>query len=387
MKVLLSVDTVRAPLTGIGRYVYELARHLPGEPNVSRVYQHDTVAGLLSPAALNRRADRQDASVIRKQRHRALRLALRTIERLTRQIPLPTVGSRLPVGPDLIAHGPAFALPPGNSRKVVTIADLSVIRYPQFHPQLRVKVVGSDIERALREADHLLTFSEFTRTELIDQLHCPPERVTAVPLAADASFTPRPAEAVQDTLQRYGLAWRGYCLSVGTIEPRKQIDCLLDAFVSQKPELQRHFPLALIGDPGWLSQATHERIDRLAATGRAHYLGYVPQEDLPLLYNGAAVCLYTSIYEGFGLPAVEAMASGVPLITTTAASLPEVCGDGAVLVPPNDADALSEALTAVLTEPEFAFDRVARGLAAARRFSWERTVTETVQVYCRVLAR
>lgn len=242
MKVLLSVDTVRAPLTGIGRYVYELARHLPGEPNVSRVYQHDTVAGLLSPAALNRRADRQDASVIRKQRHRALRLALRTIERLTRQIPLPTVGSRLPVGPDLIAHGPAFALPPGNSRKVVTIADLSVIRYPQFHPQLRVKVVGSDIERALREADHLLTFSEFTRTELIDQLHCPPERVTAVPLAADASFTPRPAEAVQDTLQRYGLAWRGYCLSVGTIEPRKQIDCLLDAFVSQKPELQRHFP-------------------------------------------------------------------------------------------------------------------------------------------------
>lgn len=387
MKVLLSVDTVRAPLTGIGRYVYELARRLPAEPNVSRVYRHDTVAGLLSPATLQQRANRLDASVIQKQRHRALRLALRVAERLKRRIPLPSVGSRLPVGPDLIAHGPAFALPPGYSRKVVTIADLSVIRYPQFHPKLRVKVVGGDIERALREADHLLTFSEFTRTELIDQLHCPPDRVTAVPLAADVHFTPRPAPAVQDTLQRYGLVWREYCLSVGTIEPRKQIDCLLDAFESQKPDLQRRFPLALIGDPGWLSGPTHERIDRLAAAGKARYLGYVPQQDLPLLYNGAAVCLYPSIYEGFGLPAVEAMASGVPLITTTAASLPEVCDDGAVLVPPSDSDALAKALTAVLTDPEFAIDRVARGLAAAGRFSWERTVTETAQVYRRVLAR
>lgn len=385
MRILLSVDVVRAPLTGIGRYVYELARHLGAEPGVEAVHLHDAAQGLMSFDALTQRANTAPASTTSPGRLRAARLAARIqrglLGRLRAQLP----ARRLLHGPDLIAHGPAFALPPGKCRKVVTIADLSVLRYPQFQPTLRVKVVGADIQRALRHADRLLTFSEFTRNELIEVLHCPPERVTAVPLAADASFTPRTVDTVTGTLQRYGLAWRGYCLSVGTIEPRKQIDTLLDAFSGLPTDLQRQFPLLLIGDRGWLSRATHERIERLAAAGMARYLGYVPQDDLPLLYNGAAACLYPSSYEGFGLPAVEAMASGTPLITTTAASLPEVCGDGAMLVPSGDCAALGEALYALLTDPPRAAALAARGMAAARQFSWERTVTETARAYRQVL--
>lgn len=387
MKVLLSVDTVRPPLTGVGRYVYELARRLPAEPDVELAYFHDAVQGLLSPNALTRRANGPPASTAQQQRHRAARLAVRIRNGLTRRLPGLLRGKRLPRGQDLVAHGPAFALPPGDSRKVVTIADLSVLRFPQFQPPLRVKVVSGDIERALREADHLLTFSAFTRSELIDELRCPPERVTAVPLAADARFTPRTAEMAADALRRYDLAWGEYCLCVGTIEPRKGIDWLLNAFCSLKPALQRRFPLALIGDAGWLSHATHKRIHQLASTGKVRYLGYVPQADLPFLYNGAAACLYPSRYEGFGLPAVEAMASGRPLITTTAASLPEVCDDGAILVMPGDNEALTAALTELLTDPDRASALATRGLTAARRFTWERTVTETLRVYRQVLAR
>jgi alpha-1,3-rhamnosyl/mannosyltransferase len=190
---------------------------------------------------------------------------------------------------------------------------------------------------------------------------------------------------VADTLARYGLAWRGYCLSVGTIEPRKQIDTLLDAFVSIDPALQQRYPLVLIGDRGWLSAATHERIANLQTRGRARYLGYVPQADLPMLYSAAAACLYASVYEGFGLPAVEAMASGAPLIATAAASLPEVCGDGAVLVAPGDSDAIAQALVRLLTCPDLAADLAARGRVAADRFSWQRTATKTVGVYRQLL--
>lgn len=385
MNVLLSVDTVRAPLTGIGRYVYELARRLPLEPTVETVYLHDTVRGILSFDTLTQLAERAPASAAARQRRRVARIASRLSHSIHCRLPASLRRNQLPDVARLVAHGPAFALPPVETNRVVTIADLSVIRYPQFHPPLRVKVVTREIEKAVSEADHLLTFSEFTRQELLDELHCAPTHVTAVPLAADASFRPRPADAVTQTLQRYGLPWRGYCLSVGTIEPRKQVESLIDAFVRLKPDLQRQWPLVLIGDPGWLSSKTHQRIIDLQSTGRARYLGYVPQQDLPFLYNGAAACLYTSIYEGFGLPAVEAMSSGVPLIVTAAASLPEVCGDGAILVEPGNSEEIAVALTHVLTDQDRAVDLATRGQAAASRFSWERTATETARVYRQIL--
>lgn len=385
MKILLSVDTVRAPLTGIGRYVYELARHLPLEPDVEAVYLYDTVRGLLCYDTLTQLAERAPASAAERYGRRIARIASRLGNRISSRLSVPLWRRQLPDTIDLVAHGPAFMLPPGEVNRVVTIADLSVIKYPQFHPTLRVKVVSREIEEAICKADHLLTFSAFTRRELVDILHYPPERVTAVPLAADSNFKPRGADAVAETLKRYGLSWRGYCLSVGTIEPRKQVDVLIDAFTLLKPDLQRKWPLALIGDPGWLSDKTHQRIKDLEASGRAHYLGYVPQGDLPFLYNGAAACLYTSIYEGFGLPAVEAMASGIPLIATAAASLPEVCGDGAILVEPGNSDALARALTQVLTDHDHACELAHRGHTVASRFSWERTAKETTRVYRQIL--
>lgn len=389
MRVLLSVDTVRMPLTGIGRYVYELAARLTRDENIDAIYFHDWIEGLMTEEALLRRIEGEPASSIARNRTRASRVLRRLTSHVGRRLDLSgdQKGTRLPSNEQLVAHGPAFAMPPGDTPKVVTIADLSVIKYPHFHPPLRVEVISHDIRAATRKADHLLTFSEFTRRELIDELKCAPERVTAVPLAADASFTPRDAASTNNTLARYGLGWRRYCLSVGTIEPRKQIDTLLDAFIRIDPALQAQYPLVLIGDKGWLTAGTHARIAHLQAQGRAYYLGYVPQADLPMLYSAAAVCLFTSVYEGFGLPAVEAMASGVPLIAAAAASLPEVCGNGAAFVPPGDSDAIAQALVQLLSSPAFAADLASRGCTAASRFTWQRTTTQTVNVYRQLLHR
>ena len=388
MKALLLVDMVRAPLTGIGRYVYELASHLPHVAAVERVYYYDWADGFMSPLALRTRAMTKQPLSATRRLTRARCYAHRMAAGVARRIGLPEPAfrrARLTSRENLVCHGPAFALPPGTGPRVVTIADLSVLTHPQFHPGLRVKMILRDINASIRQADRLITFSEFTRYELIDQMGVDPARVHAVPLAADSAFMPRCADAVAPVLARYGLTWGGYCLSVGTIEPRKQIDSMLDAFERLEPALKNRYPLALIGDRGWLSDATHRRINALAHQGQVRYLGFLPQEDLPLVYSGAAACLYMSLYEGFGLPAVEAMASGVPLVTMRATSLPEVCGDGAILVTPGDIDAFSEAITRVLTDHTCATKLAQRGRAVAMQYGWERTTRETVSIYQQAL--
>ena len=388
MKALLSVDMVRAPMTGIGRYVYELAERLPHVAAVEQVYYYDWADGFMSPRALRSRAMTNQPTSATRRLTRARYYAHRMAAGVARRIGLPTPAfwrARLPSRENLVCHGPAFALPPGTGPRVVTIADLSVLTHPEFHPGLRVKMILRDIKASIRQADRLITFSEFTRNELIDQMGVDPARVQAVPLASDTAFMPRSADAVAPILARYGLTWGGYCLSVGTVEPRKRIDSMLDAFERLAPALKNRFPLVLIGDRGWLSDAAHRRINALAHQGQVRYLGYLPQEELPLVYSGAAACLYTSTYEGFGLPAVEAMASGAPLVTMRAASLPEVCGNGAILVTPGDIDAFSEAITRVLTDNSCATRLAQRGRAIAMQYGWERTTRETVSVYQQAL--
>ncbi|WP_448509614.1 glycosyltransferase family 4 protein [Immundisolibacter sp.] len=387
MNVLLLVDMVRAPLTGIGRYVYELAGHLPRVAAVERACYYDWADGFVSPLALRARAMTTPLSATRRLT-RARCYAHRMAAGVARRIGLPEPAfrrTRAPSRENLVCHGPAFALPPGSGPRVVTIADLSVLTHPEFHPALRVKMLSRDIYASIRQADRLITFSQFTRNELVARMGVDPTRVHAVPLAADSAFMPRCADAVAPVLARYGLTWGGYCLSVGTIEPRKRVDSMLDAFERLEPALKNRYPLALIGDRGWLSDATHRRISALARQGQVRYLGYLPQQELPLVYSGAAACLYTSLYEGFGLPAVEAMASGVPLVTMRAASLPEVCGDGAILVTPDDIDAFSGAITRVLTDHACAMRLAQRGRAIATQYGWERTARETVSVYQQAL--
>lgn len=384
MKVLLMVDTVRPPLTGVGRYAYELAQHLADDPGVDDLLLYDWTSGLMSIDSLDERIAGRPPAALASNVRRAARAYRQILSRRRIFQRLPILGGRLAGalrGDGFVAHDPAFALPPGNAKKVVTIPDLSVVKYPNLHPPLRVSKTVRDMQDSVRNAHHLITFSEFTRQELVDDMGYPADKITAVPLAAAAAFRPRLAEEVLPVLGRYGLTWRGYCLSVGTIEPRKRIDLLIDAFSRLPAELKQRFPLLLIGDRGWLSEELHTKIASLQARGEVRYLGYVPQDDLPQIYSAAAVCLYTSMYEGFGLPAVEAMASGTPLIASNASSLPEVCKDGALLIESGDIAGIAQALNTVLVDRDLARTLAERGSRVASHYSWQLTARKTVDVY------
>jgi len=284
-------------------------------------------------------------------------------------------------------HSPNYFLPPFPGASVATVHDLSHILFPQFHPAARVQYMNLAFPQTLRRANHLITDSESVRHELIQRMAWPADRVTAVPLGVDAAFRPHTPDELQPLMQRLGLRSNEYSLCVGTIEPRKNLDRLLAAYEALPQQIRRSFPLVLAGASGWRSGETHARILRAESDGWLRYLSFVPQDDLPKLYAGARLFVYPSLYEGFGLPVLEAMASGTPVITSNVSSLPEVVGDAALLVDPKDIDQIALALQDLLQNEEKRNIAGKAGLARSKSFTWSKCVDQTVAVYLNVMER
>ncbi len=203
-------------------------------------------------------------------------------------------------------------------------------------------------------------------------------------MGANPAFRPHSAAALAPVLARWELQAQGYSLYVGTIEPRKNLDRLLDAYEALPKALRARYPLVMAGSPGWRSEHTHARMARAASAGWLHYLRYVPQADLPALYAGARLFAYPSLYEGFGLPVLEAMASGVPVLTSNVSSLPEVVGDVALSIDPQDTDAITAALVRGLQDEAWQLQACSAGIEHARQFTWARCIDRTVQVYAQL---
>ena len=234
----------------------------------------------------------------------------------------------------------------------------------------------------MARASHLITDSEATRREVMAFLGWSADKITAVSLGVSPRFGPVADDENQSALlARYGLRHKSYALCVSTLEPRKKIGQLLRAYENLPETLRTQFPLVLVGGAGWLSDELHHDIARLAAQGWLHYLGFVPESDLPCVYAGAALFVYPSVYEGFGLPVLEAMASGVPVITSVFSSLPEVSGGAALLVDTPDTDALAQSIERGLCDASWRGQATAAGLAVSGRYTWARCVQETVGVY------
>lgn len=380
--LILGADSISAPLTGIGRYAFELAGGLPQHPALARVRYFSlgrwaALAPLLqADAATTEQAQaRTLRSVLSGNRAavQAFRLLMPTLQRL-----------RLRAEQGAIYHSPNFFLPPFPGRTVTTVHDLSHHIYPQFHPAARVDYMQRMLPASLQRASHVITVSESARQDLISHFGHPPERITAIALGANAAFRPYSAAELAPVLARHHLTVGGYTLFVGTIEPRKNIDRLLQAYESLPSALRQRYPLVLAGGPGWSSAHTHAHMARAAAAGWLHYLRYVPQADLPALYAGARSFAYPSLYEGFGLPVLEAMASGTPVITSNVSSLPEVVGSAALLIDPHDTDALRAALAQGLQDEAWRAQAGSAGLERARQFTWARCVDRTVQVYAQL---
>jgi alpha-1,3-rhamnosyl/mannosyltransferase len=285
-----------------------------------------------------------------------------------------------------IYHEPNF-LPyrfPGPT--VITAHDLSWIRYPQTHPAERVAAMNDLFPAALERAAHVITDAAYVRDEIMAEFGIAPERITSIPLGAREIFHPRPATDCCAVLAARGLAYRGYALCVGTLEPRKNLETALRAHARLDPSLQRDMPLAIVGMKGWRTTSLERALAPRVESGVVRPLGYVDDADLPALYAGALALVYPSIYEGFGLPPLEAMACGTPVIVSNRSSLPEVVGDAGILVEPEDETAIASALERLRDDPAYRAERSQAGLARASMYSWDRTARETLAVYRRVLA-
>lgn len=398
INLILGADSIHAPLTGIGRYAFELAQGLPQHPQMGQVRYFSlgrwvTLESLLGADGASTSPQHRSQHSQKHSQHRDLRSILagnRAAVQVFRWLMPPLQRLRLRGQGDAIYHAPNYFLPPFAGRTVATVHDLSHHIYPQFHPATRVDYMRRMLPDTLRRADHLITDAESVRQELIQYFDYPAHQITAIPLGASPAFGPQSATKIVPVLVRLGLgphSYHGYSLYVGTIEPRKNLDRLLTAYENLPATLRQHHPLVIAGATGWQSEHTHERMARAASAGWLHYLRYVPQADLPFLYAGARVFVYPSLYEGFGLPVLEAMASGVPVITSNTSSLPEVVGTAALQIAPEDTVALTAALLQGLQDEVWRNQARSRGLERASQFGWKRCIDQTVQVYANLVPK
>jgi glycosyltransferase involved in cell wall biosynthesis len=263
---------------------------------------------------------------------------------------------------------------------ITTVHDLSVTLHPEWHPAHRVKKYEENFERGLKQSSHILTPSEAVREEVIATFGIAPDRVTATSLAPRWRFRPVEERRCNEVRKRFNLPER-FALFVGNIEPRKNVSTLLDAYAMMPPEIRNRHPLVIVGGWGWRSDDVQEKLSRPPWSECVRRLGYVSEEDLVLLLNAAAVLAYPSLYEGFGLPPIEAMACGTPVVTTHAGGLRDSVGDAAHLVDPHDAVGLANALTLILTDFDYADELTWRGYKRAAELTWRETARRTVEAY------
>ena len=273
--------------------------------------------------------------------------------------------------PDLVLTN---FLPPAPCDPVVPIVhDLSPLRMPEAHPGSRVRGF-TGVESLVQAAPAVITVSEFSKREILEAMGIEAERVFIAPPGVDGRFRPTSQEERRATLSRHGLQDKQFFLAVGTLEPRKNLKTLIDAYARLPDALRERHALAIGGGVGWGDDGLkNDRADRLHRTGQLRLLGYVPGDDLPHLYGGAKAFCFPSLYEGFGMPVIEALACGTPVLASSAASIPEAAGPHGVLLDPRDVEAWSDALMRVSEDQEIAVTASTGGPAWASRFTWQGT--------------
>jgi glycosyltransferase involved in cell wall biosynthesis len=286
-----------------------------------------------------------------------------------------------------LLHSPDM-IPPlrGARRHVITVHDLHFLHYPQFMTADSHRYYNAQIAWAVRAADHILVDSSATRDDLGNLLDVPVARMTVHMLGVDERFRPLPAAEVAQSRARLGLP-DCYLLFVGTFEPRKNIPGLLDAYARLCRTMPDAPPLVLAGRRGWLYEDIFAKASALNLGGRLIWMENPPASDLPALYSGAAALLLPSYYEGFGLPALEAMACGTPAIVANRGSLPEVVGEAGVLIDPDDPAGIAAAAQSLLQDTQRRDQLRTAGIARAASFTWRKTAEIAHRVYLEVLSQ
>jgi glycosyltransferase involved in cell wall biosynthesis len=359
--------TLVGRLSGVGYYTARLLEGLSGEAGEGIVTRLVVLSNRVVPLGPHN----GNVAV-----HEGGRFGVRSV---WMQLVLPWILRR--VRPDLVHFTNYLAPLACPVPYVVSIHDMTLSLLPGYHTAKKRLLTSTLVPSVARSAHLVLAPSYSTRRDVIRLLGLAPERVRVVPYAPGLGFGPRPLDPERLAVN-YGLR-EPFFLYVGTLEPRKNLARTLRAFARLKEALPDH-RFVLVGQQGWNCTDVLQEVE--SSAGRARVLGYVPEEDLPLMYAHAAALVYPSLYEGFGLPVVEAMACGTPVITSRGSSLEEIGGEAAVLVDPLDESALADAMRAVASDAGLAASLRERGLRAAARYDWTRTARETAEAYRDALA-
>ncbi len=374
MPIYVDVSSAVHAKAGIGRYAASLARALvarrPGRVALFYNRERDTrpPAGLEGVPARTIRAG-----------YKPWRMAVWLGQ-------LAGLGFNRLVPDAELFHATEHLLPPLRGvPTVLTVHDMIFKLFPQHQKPLNYWYLNATMPLYCRRAGAIITVSESSRQDILTHYRLDPAKVTVVYEAASPEFVPAPPEAVAEIRRRYGLPDR-FLIHVGTIEPRKNLTRLVEA-LQRLRDGGLTVPLLVVGGKGWLYDGFFRRLEELEVRDSVRFTGYVPAADLPLLYNAATAATLPSVYEGAGLPLLEAMACGTPVVCSNVSSLPEMGGQAARYFDPYDVEAMAEALCAVWTDADLRAEMREQGLRQAARFSWERAAEETLAVYERCMGR
>lgn len=378
MRILVNAIPMTNVLTGIARYLRNLYKALSSDMALNISYfdgrrvtdQMPLIADSARWQAAIRSAGRlPDAAIF----------GLRTGRFLKYEYHLNQVCKKKTPGLS-VYHETAFT--PSKMKDVPTVFsvyDLSLRRFRHTHPRDRVWLFEHFIKTRLRYARHVLTISEFVRQEIMEEFHLSPSMVSAVPLAPDPVFFPAGPDDVKTVRIKYGLP-ETYLLFVGSLEPRKNIDRLIDALMMADTDI----PLVLSGWHGWGEKPWVKKIREGGLKNRIHLTGHIPDHDLRAIYTGAHAFVFPSLYEGFGLPILEAMSCRCPVICSNTASMPEVAGNAAILIDPESSDELASAIETLVYDTGIRTGLIEKGVRHAAGFHWGRTAESTLKIFKKV---
>ena len=397
MRLVMGGESLEGPLTGIGHYTYNLAAELRKRPEIDD-FKFQVHGRLLAPD--NLMAQLSSGSEGQQQDNNISDLKSKTLGKLRALVAQSThaVAAYEWLLPHLekrslrhyhgndVYHSPNYMLPRFPGKRVVSILDLSTYRFPEQHPAARVAFVNGHIQKSLKSADHIVSISNTVKNELIDRFKYPEDRISVTHLGASTTFRPHSPSEFCTLAGHLMLNFKGYFLFVSSIEPRKNLERLLDAYLTYRANSSTPpLPLIIAGAPGWKSQHIHQRLTHYAAEGFIRYLGYVHQKLLPPLVAGAKALLYPSLYEGFGLPVLEAMQSGTAVITSKNSAMTEVGGNAVIQIDPYSSNTIVDALLQLERDDPALQEIIGLGLERARKFSWASCADQTFGAYKSVI--
>ncbi len=372
MRIAIDYTSAIEQTAGIGRYTREL---------VAALARLDPSGDEFTLFSAERPVPERPFPIAPHMRPRLVPVGNLNLTRLWQRLRVPIPAGLLMGRADVI-HGPDFILPPvTRAATVVTIHDLAFLTHPECAVPSLARYLSKVVPRAVRKADRVIAVSQSTADDLVRLLDTDPKKIRVIPLGISPRLTPQRDETAIARLRAAHTIEAPAVVAVGTLEPRKNYPRLIAAFAEAARAPGGPRTLVIAGRKGWLYDDIFAAIERSGVGDCVRLLDFLPDADLPALYHLADVLAMPSLYEGFGIPAAEAMASGTPVVYSAVSSLPEVVGEAGLGVPPEDVGALRDALLRVLRDDDLRRTLIARGLARAALFSWDSAAAAHVEVY------